>query len=127
MSCQSEQYTEAASVVQQVYKVLSHNENLAGCTLAKVGESSGWTSIVNNAEENRAKYCKALDGKLLYSVLYGMYAVTLNELKDVLKLSEQAGQSVNKTSEETMAQDDLQEAKRHKRHISNNTSLTAKK
>jgi hypothetical protein len=31
---------KAASVVQQVYKVLGGIENLAGCTMAKVGESS---------------------------------------------------------------------------------------
>jgi hypothetical protein len=31
---------EAASVVQQVYKVLSDIENLARCTPFKVGESS---------------------------------------------------------------------------------------
>jgi hypothetical protein len=32
-------YPEAASVVQQVYKMLSDNENLARCTLAKVGKA----------------------------------------------------------------------------------------
>jgi hypothetical protein len=31
-------YPEAASVVQQVYKVLSDPENIARCTPAKVGE-----------------------------------------------------------------------------------------
>jgi hypothetical protein len=47
-----------------------------------------------------------------------MYAVTLNELKAVLKVSAQAGQSdvVNKTSVESMARDDdFQEIKRHKK------------
>jgi hypothetical protein len=33
-------YTQAASVVQKVYRVLSDIENLAGCTPAKAGESS---------------------------------------------------------------------------------------
>jgi cation transporter-like permease len=42
-------YTEAGSVVQQVHKVLNDIEILAGCTPAKVGESSEWTSIVNSA------------------------------------------------------------------------------
>jgi hypothetical protein len=59
-----------------------------------------------------------------------MYAVTLNEPKTVLKVSVQKGQSgaVDKTSVESMAQDDdFQEVKRHKRHISNNTSHAAKK
>jgi hypothetical protein len=74
-------YREAASVVQQVYKVLSDIENLARCTPAKVGESSEWTSIVNRMEKNRANFCKGLDGKPLFSTLCNLYTVTLNELK----------------------------------------------
>jgi hypothetical protein len=54
-------------------------------------------------EEHRAKFCKAVDGKLLYSALYVVYPVTLNELKAILKVSAQAGQSgaVKKTSVES--------------------------
>lgn len=66
-------YPEAASVVQQVSKVLSDIENLAGCTPPEVGESSEWTSILNSLE-NRANFCKALDGKRLFSDLYSIYA-----------------------------------------------------
>jgi hypothetical protein len=83
----------AASVVQQIHRVLSDIENLAGCTPAKVGESSEWTSIVNSAEENTANFCTGLDGKQLLSFLYRMYTVILNEMKAVLKVSVQAGQS----------------------------------
>jgi hypothetical protein len=32
-------YPEAVSIVQQIYKVLSDIENLAGCTRAKLGEA----------------------------------------------------------------------------------------
>jgi hypothetical protein len=49
-------YLEAASVVQQVHKVISGIEILAKCTPARVGESSEWTTIVNSAEESRAKF-----------------------------------------------------------------------
>jgi hypothetical protein len=49
-------YPEAASVVQQIYRVLSDTEILAGCTPAKVEESCEWTSIVKSAEENRANF-----------------------------------------------------------------------
>jgi hypothetical protein len=59
-----------------------------------------------------------------------MYTVTLNDLKAVIKVSSQAGQSVavSKTKVESTAQDDdFREAKRRKRHISNDTSQTAKK
>jgi hypothetical protein len=59
-----------------------------------------------------------------------MYMVTLNELKAVLKVNAQAGQSgeENKTSVESVAQDDdFWEVKRCRRHISNETSQTTKK
>jgi hypothetical protein len=76
----TKKYPEAASVVQQVYKAISDTEILAGCTGAKVGESSKCTSIVSSAE-NTANFCRGLDGKPLFIALYGMYTVTLNELK----------------------------------------------
>jgi hypothetical protein len=59
-----------------------------------------------------------------------MYAVKPNEMKAVLKVSEQEGQSgaVNANSVESTAQDDdFQEVKRRKRHMCNDTSQTAKK
>jgi hypothetical protein len=96
----------------------------------KWGESSEWTCFVKSAEENRGYFNKALAEKSLFSALYGMYTVTLNELKAVLKESAQAKQSdaVNKTSLESTAQDDdFQEVTRRKRHISNETSQTDKK
>jgi hypothetical protein len=54
-----------------------------------------------------------------------MYAITMNELKAVPKLSAQEGQSgtLNKTSVDSAAQDDdFHEVKRCKRHTSNNTA-----
>jgi hypothetical protein len=58
-----------------------------------------------------------------------MYTVTLCELKTVLKVSSQAGQSsaVNETSLDSAAQDnDFHEVKRRKSCSSNHTSQTAK-
>jgi hypothetical protein len=95
-----------------------------------VEESSECTSIVNSVEEITANFCKALDWKPLFSALYGMYTVMMNELKAFLKVSAQAGQSgiMNKTSKEPTAQGDyFHEVKRCKRHICNDTSQTAKK
>jgi hypothetical protein len=69
-------FPEVGSVVQQVYKVPSDIEILAGCIPAKVWERVEYTSIVNSVEENRTNVCKSLDGKLLLSPLYGMYTVT---------------------------------------------------
>jgi hypothetical protein len=59
-----------------------------------------------------------------------VYVLILNEIKAVLNVSAQAGQSgaVNKSAVVSMAQDDdFQEIKRRKKHISNVTSWTAKK
>jgi hypothetical protein len=48
---------------------------------------------VNSAEENRGDFFKGVDGRPIFSALYGMYAVTLNNLKAVLEVSVKAGQS----------------------------------
>jgi hypothetical protein len=51
------QYPEAASVVQQVYKIFSDIENLARCTLAKVG---GKLLV-----DLYCEYCRSKQNKLL--------------------------------------------------------------
>jgi hypothetical protein len=60
---------------------------------------------MNSAKENRANFCKGLDGKPLFSALDCMFTVTLNELKAVSAQAEQSG-AVNRTSLESTAQDD---------------------
>jgi hypothetical protein len=112
--------------VKQVYKVLNDIENLARCTPAKVGKalSGPLLSIARRRTEQSCRWEAA------FSALYGMYAVTLNELKTVIKVNTQARQSgaVNEISVESTAQDDdFPETKKRKRHISNNTLQTAKK
>jgi hypothetical protein len=85
---------------------------------------------VRSAEENRANFCKILEGKPLFSALYGIYTPILDELKAVLKTNAQAEHSgaLTKTSLESAAHDDdFQEVDRLKRHISNDTSQTTKK
>jgi hypothetical protein len=54
-----------------------------------VGQSEELAAITSSAEENRENYCKVLRGKTLFSALYGTYTVMLNELKSVLKNSQQ--------------------------------------
>jgi hypothetical protein len=83
----TDEYLEEASVVQQVYKMLGDIENLSGCTLVKVRESSELTYVENASEENRANFCKVFCGKLLSCALCGMYTVTLTELKATPKVS----------------------------------------
>jgi hypothetical protein len=71
-------------------------------------------------EENRANFCKALSVKTLYSTLYGSYTVTLNELKDLLKVSTTAKSG---TTGPPHQDDDFQDVRRRKRH---NTQEAAK-
>jgi hypothetical protein len=103
-----DKHPDAAASMNQLYKVLCEIEDLASFTPAPVGESGEWAAIVSSAEDNRENHCKALRGKPLFSALYGTYTVTLNELKNVLKASSQAGQ--------TKKADDFKEVRSRKRH-----------
>jgi hypothetical protein len=80
-------YPEAENVMQQVYDVLGDIVSLAGCTPSNVGESEAWKAIVNHAEQDKQNLCKVLQGKRLFSSLYGTYTITLNYLKNVLQSS----------------------------------------
>jgi hypothetical protein len=91
-----DQHPEAEPQLIRLFKVLCDIEDVSGFTPASVGENQDWSFIVSTVEENRAKYCKALSGKTLYSALYGTYSVTLKELKELLKgsiFSEEKGET----------------------------------
>jgi hypothetical protein len=103
---------DADAQLKQLFKVLCDIENVAEYTPAPVGESEKWSSIVNVVEEKRQNFCKALTGKTLFTALYGTYTVALQELKTLLKVHAQAGQS--KTTEE----DGFKDVRRRKRHSS---------
>jgi hypothetical protein len=77
---------------KQLLKLLGDIEDLAGHTRVSVRESAEWAAIVNAEEENGVSYCKGLHGKPHFSVLYGIYIVTSDELKDLLKASSLTGQ-----------------------------------
>jgi hypothetical protein len=85
------QYPDAETQYRLLYKTFCNIEDVAGCMPAAVGERAEWMAIVNTAEDNRASYCKALSGKVLFSALCGTYTVALNELKSLLKASNSAG------------------------------------
>jgi hypothetical protein len=122
------QYPDADPQYRLLYKAICNIEDVAGCTPAAVGESAGWTAIVNTAEDNRASYCKALFGSVLFSALHGAYTVALNDLKSLLKTSSSAGgtatgiESVKPTQE-----DGIKEVQRRKRHSTNEAAPTSKK
>jgi hypothetical protein len=79
---------------QHLFKLLCDLEALAGSTPQPVGESEEWAAVIRAAEDNLDSYYLALQGKPLYSALYGSYTVTLNELKSLLKSSTQAKQTI---------------------------------
>jgi hypothetical protein len=105
--------------MQQPYKVMCEIEDLDSFTPAPVVESGEWAAIVSSAEDNRESFCKALRGKPLFSAPYCTYTVTLNELKNVLKASSQAGQ--------TKKADNFKEVRSRKQHSTGEAARTPKK
>jgi hypothetical protein len=99
---------------------------MARYTPASVGESEQWSSIVSTAEENRQNFCKVLNGKNLFSALYGTYTVALHELKAVRKATAPAGQSKTPKSAATQW-DGFKEVRGRKRHSTNDTIKTSNK
>jgi hypothetical protein len=88
-----QQYPEADAQLKQLLQVLGDIEDVARHIPATIGDSAEWSAIVNSAEENGVSYCKGLHGEPLFSALCGTYAVTSDELKDLLKASTLADQS----------------------------------
>jgi hypothetical protein len=105
--------------MQHLFKLLCDLEALAACTPKSVGESEESADIIAAAEDNLEDYSVALQGKPLYSALYGSYTVTLNELKSLLKSRGQA----RKTSE----RDGFQEVRSRKRHSTAEAARSPKK
>jgi hypothetical protein len=74
----------------------------------------------------KQKFCKALNGKTLFSALYGTYTVALQALKALLKASSPAGKS--ETTKCAASQEDgFKEVRRRKRHSTNEGAPTSKK
>jgi hypothetical protein len=84
--------------------------------------------IVNATEDNRASYCKALSGKVLFIALHGTYTVALKELKSLLKASNSAGGTDTTSESVKPSQDDgFKEVRKRKRHSTNEAASTSKK
>jgi hypothetical protein len=123
-------HPDAAAPMQQLYQVSCQIEDLASYTPASVGESEEWAAIVSSAEDNSESYCNALRGKLLFSALYGTYTVTLNELKNLLKASSQAGQRKQADgvqAGQSSQGDGLKEVRSRKRHSTAEAARSPKK
>jgi hypothetical protein len=79
-----------------------------------------------HGEGNQAELLQVLNGKNLFSALYGTYAVALHELNDVLKASTPAGES--KTPKSVATQEDgFKKVWKRKRDTTNKTTPTSKK
>jgi len=112
-------HPDAADTIEQVYKVLGDIVALAGCTPASVGESEAWSHIVKATKVDRTEFCRVLSGKQLFSALYGMYSVALNDLKKVLQTSaKRMLPQQRKPNTEQSQEDGFQEQKRRKRRNS---------
>jgi hypothetical protein len=95
---------------------------LAGCTPASIGESEAWSHIVKGTKVDRTEFCNVLSGKQLFSALYGMLSVALNDLKKVLqtrakRMLPPTVQQREPNTEESQ-EDGFQEQKRRKRRPS---------
>jgi hypothetical protein len=123
-----EQYHDADTQYKLLYKNLCDTEDVTGYTPAAVGESAGWKEIVSTAEDNRASYCKALSGKVLFSALYGTYTVAFKELKSILKASNSTGGTTTASESVKPTEEDVfKEVRRCKRHSINEAATTSKK
>jgi hypothetical protein len=120
------QYPDAETQYRLLYKTFCRIGEVAACTPAAVVESAEWTAIVNTAEDNRASYCKALSGKLLYCALYGTYTVALTELKSLLKASNSAGVATTASvCVQPPQEDGFKEVRRRKRHSTKKAAPTS--
>jgi hypothetical protein len=112
-------HPDSVPCMQHLFKVLCDLEALAGSTPKSVGESEEWAAVIGAAGDNLVRYSVALQGKPLYTALYGSYTVTLNELKSLLKSSTQARQ--------TSQGDCFQEVRSRKRHSTAEAARSPKK
>jgi hypothetical protein len=97
------QFPDADAQLKQLLKVIRDIEEMARYTPASVAESEQWSSIVSTTEEKGQKFCKVLNEKNLFSVLYGTYTIVVHWLKVVLKASTPAGQSKTQKSAASQA------------------------
>jgi hypothetical protein len=91
-----------------------------------VGDCEQLSSLVSAADENGQNYCQALTGKILFSALYGTYAVALQTVKAVLKASRQSAPSESTKSSSTH-KEGYKEIRRCKRHGTIEAAPTSKK
>jgi hypothetical protein len=109
-----QQYPAADEQLKQLPNLLGDIEDVAKHTPPSVGERAERVAIVKAAEEYGASYCKALNGKTLFSAMYDTCTVTLHVLKAVLKVSSL-----------TTQEDVSQEVRRRKRRATDETAGTS--
>jgi hypothetical protein len=118
-------YPDASDIIKQVIKVLSDIVSLAKCTPVCVGKSESWQSVVNCAMQDRVNLCQVLKGKSLFRALYGVYTVTLSELKLVLQNSAAKGpMGPTPPTPSDGNPEEFKEMKRRRRNPSTDDSVT---
>jgi hypothetical protein len=111
-------YPEAAPILHQLYKVLCDIKEVIKYTPPSVGESEEWAAIVSSSEANRESFSKTLRGKLPFTALRGTFTVMPKELKYIVKVCGQRGQ--------TSETDGFKEISSRKRHCTEEAALTLK-
>jgi len=81
------QHLDARDTIQKVHNILNDIVRLAGYTPRKIGKNEAWDCVVSRTEADKMSLCRVLDGKSLFSALYGVYSLNLAELKAVLQHS----------------------------------------
>jgi hypothetical protein len=120
----AKQYPETEQYYRKLFKIYCDIEEVASFTPAKIGESAHWAAIVSTAE-NRDSCCKALTGKILFSVLYGTYTVTLNDLKSLVKA--RSSETFKTLPAKPAQEEDFKEVRRRKRQNTTESAPISKK
>jgi hypothetical protein len=122
-------HPDADAAMKRVHGVLLDVSRLAGCTPTSVGESPQWIKITQHSVETRKNLHQHLEGKALYSALFGVYTEVLRGLKGVLQDSATTRGAENPASEleTTSLNEDFREQRRCKRNPSDGQASKPKK
>jgi hypothetical protein len=94
-------HPEVREAIKRVHVMLIDIASLVECTPKKIAESKEWATLFHRVEADRVSLCRMLEGKTLFSNLYGVYSITVSELKVVLQQS--AAKKVLSAAETTIA------------------------
>jgi hypothetical protein len=105
--------------MEGVHGVLTTIALLAECTPTWVSENPKWTVIVQNKVGTRRNLHQLLEGKLLYSVLCGVYKKVQQNLTAVLRQHHQRGNSKAKIFAAPSIKEFCEQRRQKQKYINN--------